>query len=237
MLITHQKAKHFKCTTCGKRLYNTGGLATHCQQVHKMVQVAVPNAKPGRESTDNNIYGMAGIPPEDLAAFEAGGNDRSAAAEDDDEGDESPQRPHDDKRSRTDGTSSAAPYPLPTPGAALAPPRMPMPPMPPMLVPPMPPMPMPRMPRMPASTAASPTETPVPRPGGLGVVPPPMPMLGGPAAFYPPPFGGPPMPMPMMFMMPPRLPTPGRYGSYARPCYLRVPALTLARDGSRAACP
>jgi hypothetical protein len=33
-----------------------------------MALVRVPNAKPGRESTDIEIYGMQGIPPDVLAS-------------------------------------------------------------------------------------------------------------------------------------------------------------------------
>ena len=35
ILIVHQKAKHFKCHICHKRLYTGPGLAIHCMQVHK----------------------------------------------------------------------------------------------------------------------------------------------------------------------------------------------------------
>jgi DNA-directed RNA polymerase subunit RPC12/RpoP len=36
-LILHQKAKHFKCQACGKRLNSTVGMAVHMEQVHKEV--------------------------------------------------------------------------------------------------------------------------------------------------------------------------------------------------------
>lgn len=62
VLIGHQKAKHFKCPHCSKKLSTAGGMVTHCLQVHKTTIDAVPNAKPGRESTEIEIYGMAGIP-------------------------------------------------------------------------------------------------------------------------------------------------------------------------------
>uniref|UniRef100_A0A2K6KPZ1 Zinc finger protein 207 n=1 Tax=Rhinopithecus bieti TaxID=61621 RepID=A0A2K6KPZ1_RHIBE len=44
ILIQHQKAKHFKCHICHKKLYTGPGLAIHCMQVHKETIDAVPNA-------------------------------------------------------------------------------------------------------------------------------------------------------------------------------------------------
>ena len=36
VLIQHQKAKHFKCTECHKRLGSAHGMMVHVQQVHQM---------------------------------------------------------------------------------------------------------------------------------------------------------------------------------------------------------
>lgn len=36
VLIQHQKAKHFKCRTCNKKLSTAGGLVVHNSQVHKL---------------------------------------------------------------------------------------------------------------------------------------------------------------------------------------------------------
>jgi hypothetical protein len=36
VLMQHQKAKHFKCSMCPRRLNTAGGLAVHIQQVHKL---------------------------------------------------------------------------------------------------------------------------------------------------------------------------------------------------------
>ena len=36
VLMQHQKAKHFKCHMCPRRLNTAGGLAVHIQQVHKL---------------------------------------------------------------------------------------------------------------------------------------------------------------------------------------------------------
>ena len=34
VLVEHQKAKHFKCHVCGKKMSTVGGLVTHLQNVH-----------------------------------------------------------------------------------------------------------------------------------------------------------------------------------------------------------
>ncbi|KAG9439438.1 hypothetical protein H6P81_019603 [Aristolochia fimbriata] len=68
ILVQHQKARHFKCHVCHKKLSTAGGMAIHVLQVHKETVTKVPNAKPERESTDIEIFGMQGIPPEILAA-------------------------------------------------------------------------------------------------------------------------------------------------------------------------
>ncbi|KAK3432432.1 hypothetical protein EUGRSUZ_E04313 [Eucalyptus grandis] len=68
ILVQHQKAKHFKCHACHKKLSTASGMAIHVLQVHKEAVTKVPNAKPGRESTEIEIYGMQGIPPDVLAA-------------------------------------------------------------------------------------------------------------------------------------------------------------------------
>ncbi|KAF5749353.1 protein SUPPRESSOR OF FRI 4-like [Tripterygium wilfordii] len=68
ILVQHQKAKHFKCHVCHKKLSTASGMAIHVLQVHKENVTKVPNAKPGRESTEIEIYGMQGIPQDVLAA-------------------------------------------------------------------------------------------------------------------------------------------------------------------------
>ncbi|KAK9285049.1 hypothetical protein L1049_024233 [Liquidambar formosana] len=68
ILVQHQKAKHFKCHVCNKKLSTAGGMAIHVLQVHKEAVIKVPNAKPERESTEIEIFGMQGIPPDVLAA-------------------------------------------------------------------------------------------------------------------------------------------------------------------------
>ncbi|CAK8681045.1 uncharacterized protein LOC143458640 [Clavelina lepadiformis] len=65
ILIQHQKAKHFKCHVCHKKLFTGPGLAIHCMQVHKENIGAVPNSIQGRTDVEIEIYGMEGIPQKD----------------------------------------------------------------------------------------------------------------------------------------------------------------------------
>lgn len=60
ILIQHQKAKHFKCHICHKKLYTGPGLSIHCMQVHKETIDKVPNSLPNRSNIDIEIYGMEG---------------------------------------------------------------------------------------------------------------------------------------------------------------------------------
>lgn len=62
ILTQHQKAKHFKCHICHKKLFSGPGLSIHCMQVHKETVTKVPYAIPGRDSTEITIFGMEGIP-------------------------------------------------------------------------------------------------------------------------------------------------------------------------------
>jgi len=70
ILIQHQKAKHFKCHICHKKLYTGPGLAIHCMQVHKETIDKIPNALPNRHSVDIEIYGMEGMPEADIREHE-----------------------------------------------------------------------------------------------------------------------------------------------------------------------
>ncbi|VDK50680.1 unnamed protein product [Anisakis simplex] len=62
ILIQHQKAKHFKCHICHKKLFTGPGLAIHCMQVHKETIDKIPAALPGKDSVEIEVYGMEGIP-------------------------------------------------------------------------------------------------------------------------------------------------------------------------------
>ncbi|XP_065346706.1 BUB3-interacting and GLEBS motif-containing protein ZNF207 isoform X1 [Cloeon dipterum] len=70
ILIQHQKAKHFKCHICHKKLYTGPGLSIHCMQVHKETIDKVPNSLPNRSNIEIEIYGMEGIPEVDLKEHE-----------------------------------------------------------------------------------------------------------------------------------------------------------------------
>lgn len=66
ILISHQKAKHFKCERCGRRLNTAGGLNVHMNQVHKEQLNQVENALPNRKGLDIEIFGMEGVPDDVL---------------------------------------------------------------------------------------------------------------------------------------------------------------------------
>ncbi|GAM38225.1 hypothetical protein TCE0_033r08782 [Talaromyces pinophilus] len=68
ILISHQKAKHFKCERCGRRLNTAGGLSVHMSQVHKEQLSEVDNALPNRSSLDIEIFGMEGVPEDVIQA-------------------------------------------------------------------------------------------------------------------------------------------------------------------------
>lgn len=111
ILIQHQKAKHFKCHICHKRLYTGPGLSIHCMQVHKETIDKVPNALPNRNNIEIEIYGMEGIPEDDLKDHErqragriGGGNRRQ---EDDDD---------EDSQSSLPGQSNPPPPNMPPQG-------------------------------------------------------------------------------------------------------------------------
>lgn len=70
ILVQHQRAKHFKCPFCHKKLYSGPGLTVHCVQVHKETLDKIPEALPNRNSVDIDIYGMQGIPEEDIREHE-----------------------------------------------------------------------------------------------------------------------------------------------------------------------
>ena len=68
ILISHQRANHFKCETCGRRLNTIGGLHVHLSQVHKETLTSVENALEHRTELGPEIFGMEGVPAEVLAA-------------------------------------------------------------------------------------------------------------------------------------------------------------------------
>ncbi|KAF2720921.1 hypothetical protein K431DRAFT_303968 [Polychaeton citri CBS 116435] len=68
VLSDHQKAKHFKCDRCSRRLNTIGGLVVHMRQVHKEEHKDIDNSLPGRNDVTMEIFGMEGIPFEVLEA-------------------------------------------------------------------------------------------------------------------------------------------------------------------------
>ena len=68
ILCDHQKAKHFKCSRCPKRLQTANGLKVHTQQVHKEGIDVIANALPHRGDPNIEIFGTEGIPEDVMAA-------------------------------------------------------------------------------------------------------------------------------------------------------------------------
>lgn len=65
VLHQHQKSKHFTCPEqgCRKKFPTTLNLCTHVTKGHRGgTLLKVPNAIEGRDSVDNNIFGMTGVP-------------------------------------------------------------------------------------------------------------------------------------------------------------------------------
>lgn len=124
ILIQHQKAKHFKCHICHKKLYTGPGLSIHCMQVHKETIDKVPNSLPNRSNVDIEIYGMEGIPSADLKEHDRQkqGSRSNDSGSDDDE----PAL----KRPKPEGLLGNAPPGMPggVPGHPMVPPGMMAPP-------------------------------------------------------------------------------------------------------------
>ena len=68
ILISHQRAKHFKCGNCNRRLNTIGGLSVHMNQVHKEPLTEVEGALPNRGDVSIEIFGMEGIPEDIMQA-------------------------------------------------------------------------------------------------------------------------------------------------------------------------
>eukprot|EP00929_Paragymnodinium_shiwhaense_P005234 TRINITY_DN106919_c0_g1_i1.p1 TRINITY_DN106919_c0_g1~~TRINITY_DN106919_c0_g1_i1.p1 ORF type:complete len:260 (+),score=65.12 TRINITY_DN106919_c0_g1_i1:97-876(+) len=70
-LIRHQQARHYRCQFCehkssGGHCLSLPGLVVHARRVHGQEVKKVPNAIEGRDSLSVELYGMHGIPEEDL---------------------------------------------------------------------------------------------------------------------------------------------------------------------------
>lgn len=97
ILVQHQKAKHFKCHICHKKLYTGPGLSIHCMQVHKETIDKVPNSFPNRSNIEIEIFGMDGIPADDLREHERQKTGGKSDSEDDS------AEPNGAKRAKTEG--------------------------------------------------------------------------------------------------------------------------------------
>ena len=140
ILIHHQRAKHYKCPFCHKKLYSGPGLTVHCVQVHKEKLDKIPEALPNRNSVDIDIYGMQGIPEEDQREHERLKRGYEGPSKSEQESKNQPSKPTNSIQSRNMGL----PQPNHMMGMGMMPPSFPMG-MPPMGMPPlgMPPMGMP----------------------------------------------------------------------------------------------
>ncbi|TRY66773.1 hypothetical protein DNTS_028806 [Danionella cerebrum] len=142
ILIQHQKAKHFKCHICHKKLYTGPGLAIHCMQVHKETIDGIPNAIPGRTDIELEIYGMEGIPEKDIQerrrTVEQKSNEgqRKKNQDDSDEDDDDEEAGTSFQQPAATAQPQAAYAPMTQPGMA----PIPVPGMPPGSYPGMPPM-------------------------------------------------------------------------------------------------
>ncbi|XP_051987450.1 BUB3-interacting and GLEBS motif-containing protein ZNF207a isoform X2 [Xyrauchen texanus] len=217
ILIQHQKAKHFKCHICHKKLYTGPGLAIHCMQVHKETIDGIPNAIPGRIDIELEIYGMEGIPEKDMEerrrVLEQKTHDNQKKRQNQDDSD-------DDDEDEEAGPSFQQPAASAQPQAAYTP----------MTQPGMAPVPAPGMPHgtysgMPPMMPGVPPMMPGMPPVMPGMPPGMMPLSG----MMPPTHGMPPM-MPGMppGMHPPMGPHPGMpHMAQAPPTRPALPAVTV----------
>ncbi|GAA5900038.1 hypothetical protein JCM8208_005574 [Rhodotorula glutinis] len=233
VLLSHQKAKHFRCPMCPRRLNTAGGLGVHLDQVHKVGTDKIENALPGRESFDIEIYGMEGIPAGDLAAWKRRTAEELGLPNPDDLKPKKPRFPQvalTQEEARTQlaahkllmgigvpATPAVAAIPpqqqqqqqqqaSPMPGAPL--PGMPPPPpgfsLPPGIRAPPGGLPFPPPPGFSLPPGIAPPPPGMPLPPGFPAPPPGMPLPPGfPAGLPPPPFPLPGMPLPPGFPAPP----------------------------------
>ena len=123
VLLQHQKAKHFKCHICYKKLFTGPGLHIHCMQVHKEHVDKVPNAIKGRDSIELEIYGMENVPEKDLIEHE---KQKSSQTSNDfyDSDSDSEKSPPNQSSSISNGSSAPPPLPpLPPPPPPPPPPQ------------------------------------------------------------------------------------------------------------------
>lgn len=105
ILIQHQRAKHFKCPFCHKKLYSGPGLTVHCIQVHKETLDKIPEALPNKNSVDIDIYGMQGIPEDDIREHERLKRGEDVSSKPPDSASKSQQQPQYQQKSQPSQTN------------------------------------------------------------------------------------------------------------------------------------
>ena len=68
-LISHQKMIHWRCPRCNTVKSSSKVLMQHMSKVHKEILTSIPNALPGRENPNNDVFGMKGIPEDTYIAW------------------------------------------------------------------------------------------------------------------------------------------------------------------------
>lgn len=143
VLIQHQRARHFKCKKCYKKMSTAHALMNHMYQVHKETMKKVQNAKEGRDSIELAIYGMNGVPQDVIDQR----NEREAKKGSDDESSENSGAESDGDSDGEDEVKEEAPPSRPAqpaPAQPAVPPSLMMPqPFNSMMMGMRPPMPMP----------------------------------------------------------------------------------------------
>lgn len=107
VLIQHQRARHFKCKKCYKKMSTAHALMNHMYQVHKETMKKVQNAKDGRDSIELAIYGMNGVPQDVIDQR----NEREAKKGSDDESSENSDAGSDEGSDEEDEVKEEAPPP------------------------------------------------------------------------------------------------------------------------------
>lgn len=110
----HQKARHFKCEKCNKKMATAHALMNHMYTVHKETLTKVKNAKPGRDGVELAIYGMDGVPKEMIAERakrkkESSSEEEESSSEEEEESPPPPPPPQ-----QAPPTTTTAPTPTPT---------------------------------------------------------------------------------------------------------------------------
>lgn len=107
-MVTHMRAKHFKCQACKKKLNSAAGLKIHLFSVHKLTIQLVPNALPGRDAID-------AVPDDSVAAAIDNDDTNNNNNPNDDDDDDSDAASNEAKRPRSASAVPAVPMPTTAP--------------------------------------------------------------------------------------------------------------------------